>query len=185
MASSVSIANRALQHLGSKSIVSLTEDSKSARELNRAFADVRDREIEAHPWNFAKRRVKLPALSDAPVFGYTTAYQVPADCIKPLRTIDSPEWSFEGGKILTDQKLELDLLYLAKVTDANLMNALFREVFALALAVDLAETFTQSQSKKEWLERLYTKEIRKAKRENAISNPAKKLPQTEWLTERY
>jgi len=49
----VSIANRALQKLGAKSIESLTQDSPNARSMNTAFVKIRDKLIRKYPWSFA------------------------------------------------------------------------------------------------------------------------------------
>ena len=45
MASVVQISNRALQKLGAKSIVSLTEDSVNARAANLCYEDLRRAEL--------------------------------------------------------------------------------------------------------------------------------------------
>lgn len=184
MASAVDIANRALQKLGAKSIVSLTQDDKSAREMNRAYEPLRDAELEVHPWAFAKTRVTLPELSDAPAFGFAAQYQLPSDFISVYRRKDDPEWQIEGGKVLTDQTGGLNLIYIRRVTDVNAMSPLFREALAARLAYDLAESFTQSTSKKEAAAAMYDFAIKQARQRNAILNPAEELPTSGWLNTR-
>jgi len=185
MASAVDIANRALQKLGAKSIVSMTENSKSARELNRAYTHIRDAELEEHPWLFALKLASLSPKTDAPLFGYAVAYQLPADFITVIRDPEEdPDWEILGREIHTDQDTQLDIKYIRRVSDENDMTPLFREALAGRLAVDLAEAFTQSNSKKEAAAAFYENTLKKAKRRNAIGNPPKVRTSTSWLAVR-
>jgi hypothetical protein len=66
-ASEVQIANLALQMLGAPQIQLLTQDTLSAREMNLAFASVRDSELNKRRWRFSiMRSDPLPAMSAQP-----------------------------------------------------------------------------------------------------------------------
>ena len=70
MASVVGICNRALEKLGGGYIAALTEASKEARALNRAYDYVRDAVLRAHPWNFAIKRASLARFFIQGAFGW-------------------------------------------------------------------------------------------------------------------
>lgn len=188
MASVVGICNRALQKLGAKRIVSLTdENSSNARACNVAYETVRDAELRAHPWSFAIKRAQLAADSSTPEFGRANSFPLPSDflCLREPYPEDNSldhDWQIEGRKILTDEDAPLNLRYTAKVTDPNDMDVLFRESLATKLALELCEEITQSNSKKESLRQDYKEIIREAKRSNAIERPASQPPEDTWVT---
>lgn len=67
MASEVTICNRALQAIGTRtSIASLSEDSVEARNCALIFADTRDEILGMAYWNFAKKTTYLALLKSAP-----------------------------------------------------------------------------------------------------------------------
>jgi hypothetical protein len=84
MASVVDICNGALNQLGATTILSLTEDSKNARLCNSRFTQVRDAVFRSHPWNCLQKRQELAADTDAPAWGFSYAYTLPADCLRLL-----------------------------------------------------------------------------------------------------
>lgn len=185
MTAEVDIAIRALQKLGAESITSLDDNSKSAREMKTAFPFVRDAELRKHPWTFAKKRVVLAPLSSAPAFGFTYAYQLPSDYIRIVKQIDDSDYEIEGNELLTDQGTKWNLIYIRRVEDVNDMDPMFREALACALAMELAESFTQSNSKKEYARRSYIETINSARKNNSIMRQAKKIPTSSWVTARY
>lgn len=189
MASVVEICNRALQKLGAKRIVSLTDDSTNARACNVAYEAVRDAELRSHPWNFAVKRASLAADSVSPAFGPAYAYTLPSDYLG-LRENDEAnnsldnDWEIEGLKILTDDTAPLDIRYTYRVTDPNIMDPLFREALATSMAIELCEEITQSNTKKTELKDDYQQIIRKARRANAIERRAQVPPEDTWVTVR-
>lgn len=207
MASVTDIANRALQKLGAKRITSLSQDSVNARSANACYENLRDAELQAHEWSFSIERVQLAADAAAPAFGRANAFTLPSDYLRIARPDPNvvgtagwwaggveftgavngsggSDWIIEGTKILTDESAPLDVRYVKRVTDPNVMVALFREALASRMALEMCEELTQSNSKKEGLRADYIAAIREARRVNAIlKNPAFP-PQDEWLTVR-
>ena len=144
MASIVVICNGALNQLGASTILSLTEDSKNARLCNARFTQIRDSVFRSHPWNCLQKRSHLAADSDAPAWGFTQQYTLPADCLRVLTILDhDSDYKIEGRKILTDNS-SMKILYISRVTDPNEYDELLRETLSAALAADIAYAITSS-----------------------------------------
>lgn len=191
MASKVSIANRALTKLGADRILLLSDDSQQARVLNSMFDDVRDAELARNHWKFAIRRTSLPALVDAPAWGYQFQYPLPPDYLAMVqineiycRTGMRAPWSVESGSILTDFEAPLLLRYVSRVENTGLYHALFVEALACKLAMEACEALTQSSSKKQAATQEYEFALSEARRQDAIENPPDELPGGSWLDAR-
>ena len=144
MASVVDICNGALNQLGASTILTLTEDSKNARLCNARYTQVRDSVFRSHPWNCLQKRVQLAADSDAPAWGFTTQYTLPADCLRVLTILDyDADYKIEGRKILTDNST-MKILYISRIEDPNEYDELLRETLSAALAADIAYAVTSS-----------------------------------------
>lgn len=184
MASEVDICNLALQRLGAKSITSLTENSKNARECNRIYAHARDSELRAHPWAFARKRVQLAASSTAPTFGFDNAFPLPADYLRILPTAAQEDFQIEDRSILTDDGSPLDVIYIKRVTDPNEFDQLFSDLLVSRIALDMAEIITQSKNKIEIANTRYTLLKREARKINAFEGPAQEPGESTWVTAR-
>lgn len=189
MASEVGICNRALQKLGAKRITSLSQDTSNARACNAAYTDVRDQLYEDHEWGFTILRVQLPADSTAPVFNRDNAYTLPSDFIRlaapdPEDNDPDKDWLVENGKILTNDSAPLNVKYVSRVTDPNLMPPLFQKALSAELAFELCDEITQSNTKKESLRTDADAALARAKRSNAIQKPAQQLPEDDWVSAR-
>lgn len=185
MASEVSICNEALDILGADRIVSLTEDSVNARECNSCYTELRDRELEKHRWNFAHARVVLAPDTAAPPFDFTYQFTLPADCLRvmpPNRT--NLDWRSEGGKILTNDGTSINLVYIKRVTDPNLMVPTFRGALSAMIAWLKCEKITQSNTKKSAAMDFYKFQVGEARRVNAMQKVADNAPEDTWVTAR-
>ena len=144
MASVVDICNGALNQLGASTILTLTEDSKNARLCNARYTQVRDSVFRSHPWNCLQKRLQLAADSDAPAWGFTKQYTLPADCLRVLTILDyDADYKIEGRKILTDNST-MKILYISRIEDPNEYDELLRETLSAALAADIAYAITSS-----------------------------------------
>lgn len=189
MASEVEICNRALQKLGARRIVDLTEDTVNGRACNSAYKVLRDRELRKHPWNFAITRVQLAADSTAPIFERARAFTLPSDFIRllpldPETILNSEDRQIEGKKIITDESSPLNVRYVYRITDPNEMDVLFRESLSMRIAYELAEELTQSNTKKDEAKFSYDEAIADAKKTNAIERVALVPPEDTWVTKR-
>lgn len=192
MASKVSIANRALSKLGEDRILLLTDDNKRARTLNQMFDDVLDAELRRYRWKFTITRAELPALADAPAWGYQYQYPLPSDYLALVQVNDFyvrsgtqvALWSVESGNILTNIEAPLKVRYVKRVTNPGLFDPMFCEALACKLAMEACETLTQSETKFSRMAEMYKSAMLDAQRQDAIENPPDELPQGSWLDAR-
>ncbi len=186
--SEVQICNRALQKIGAEArIASLDDDTKEARECNRAYDPVRRGALRLHPWNFAIARTTLAALSEAPAWGFAYQYPWPEDALRVLSVEGDGAglvWRVEGRKVLTDSAAPLAIVYIADVTDTAAFDDQFREVVAHLLAIELAEPITQSNTKKQILRDELSALITGAARADALEGTPVPLGEDAWLQAR-
>ena len=163
MASTVDICNGALNQLGATTILSLTEDSKNARLCNSRFTQVRDAVFRSHPWNCLQKRVELAADTDAPAWGFSYAYTLPADCLRLLRILDyDSNYKVEGRKILSNTST-MKILYIGRVTDPNEYDELLRETLSAALGADIAFAVTSNNTTATNMYNLFQDKLRDAR----------------------
>lgn len=188
MASVVGIVNQALVKLGETTIVSLTDSVKAARIANDTYEENRDFVLDEHNWNFARKRVQLAASTTEPIWGPSNAYPFPSDCIRPFLVNGENEftgkWKVEGNTIVTDLAAPLDVLYVSRVTDPNLMTARFREVLAIYLAWQWVEAITGSDRKSEALELKYARALSTGRSRDGKEGTQEQLISDEWTTSR-
>lgn len=197
MAADVDVCNLALQKLGAKRIASLTEDSRNARSCNNLYAQVRDAELRAHPWSFAIGRAILAPDATGPAFDYLYQFTLPTDCLRPLPPNDNDlDWKVEGRKILTSvvrgsailpatvstSSPVMALIYIRRITDPTLFDAIFVEAFAAMLGYEMCEEITQSNTKKNDLMENYKYWIGEARKANAFENLQGEPPVDTWIT---
>jgi hypothetical protein len=187
MASVVGIWNGALQKLGAARVSSQTEDSVEARACSTCYESSRDALLRDHPWNFAIRRATIAADASEPDWGRENSFTLPSDWVRnvpnyPEDNEPEPDWQIEGRKILTDEEGPLYLRYVSKVTNPNIMDALFIKALEYTMAIEMCEQLTQSNTKKASLEEGLKAVISKAKRTNAIENVSQSFPESTWLT---
>lgn len=200
MASDVDIVNSALTKLGEARITSLSDNVKQAREMNAIYELRRDNLLRAYNWSFAMERTSLSASSDAPAWGYSYEYVLPADCVRVVQVDDVwiiPGYSdFIGGPdeepfkieartIVTDIGAPLKIRYIKKVTNTASYDPCFVETLAYDLAYEACEAITQSGTKKESLRGGKEDQILLAVRANAIELPPTAQPDDSWIASRF
>jgi hypothetical protein len=200
MASAVQIANSALTKLGESRIISIDDDVKPAREIKAIYDLRRDALLRSYNWNFAMKRVSLPALSTAPEWGYSLQYQLPSDCLRPVQVgdvwyipglqdfmggPDEEPFKIEGQAILTNMGSQLKLRYIRRVTNSGEFDAMFTEAFACDLACNVAEALTQSTQKREFALIEKRDAIKMALRSNAIELPPNHIADDSWVAARF
>lgn len=178
----VQIANRAITFLGGDAIASLEDDTKEGRAAKRMYEQTRDQVLRDHPWNFAVKRASVSANTTSPVFEYTNAFDFPNDTLRIIEVDTDEEWAVEGRQIVTDASAPLKIVYLERVTDATLFDALFVEAYALRLAADIAYDVTASQTVAQGLEAKYQRALSVARTVDAQES----LPEHElnWIEAR-
>jgi len=149
MSSLVAMSNAALSKVKANSILSLTEDSEEARACNSRYQDIIDSLLQSFPWNFATERTTLTPLTTSPEFEFDYQFLMPTNpyCLKVLSVYEGYTYKVEGRNILCDEA-SIQIKYTKRVTDVNQMTPLFRELFSLHLAADIAYKFAASSSLK-------------------------------------
>ena len=169
MPSVVEICNLALAEVGDIFIESLTENTKEAKRCNVAYNPARRGLLRLFDWGFARKRVELAPLVEAPDFGFDAAFQMPSDCLRVLEIVDAPEWRIEGRQILASGTA-LKIIYAADVTDPSYFDALFVRALALRIAADVAFSLAPSKTLVENLEALFALAMQQAARTSAVES---------------
>jgi len=180
----VQIVNNALVKIGANAILTLTEDSEAARAANLIYEQVRDACIRDHVWNFAVNRVELAQNSVAPAFGFAYQYNVPSDCLRVLQMENVDMfYKIEGGKLLTDEGTA-KILYLARVEDVNLFDAMFVEALSARLAAELSVTLSESNTLYSNMMEMYQRKISDARSMDAQESGYLEVVADTWLDSR-
>ncbi|WP_431482239.1 hypothetical protein [Pseudomonas solani] len=187
-ATAVSICSNALLMLGSQTINSF-DDSVN---LNRAqlcsnlYPTVRDDLLRAHPWNCCVKRIQLAPDSDAPVFEWTYAFQLPSDCLRVLEVVSRDcniEYKLEGRSVLCDEA-SIGLRYIFKNTDENTWDSSLVGLATIAMAAALAYSITQSTSERDSREAALERALRRAKAVDGQEEPPETLGDERLLAAR-
>jgi len=185
-ASATAICKRAAQILGAgqENITDIASPTSfEETEFSVAYAAVRDAELRKHRWNFAKSYSTLTAAEVTTAWPYTHKYPLPSGCLAVIRLKDVTQFDIAAGFIYCDvEATDLHLEYIAQITDTTKFDALFDEALAAALAYELCETFTQSNTKKAEAQQKYEDAVRWARRTNAIeSGPKLRAVPASWI----
>jgi hypothetical protein len=175
MASEIDIVNEAFLALGHSPITSLLDGSNASILAKALYPRERDAALRAHPWGFAKTRAIITADTTGPLFGnFSLQFQMPENpyCLRVLSIGDDPEidYKIEGRKILCDETT-CDLLFIARMEDPAVYDALFSSTLAMRMAAKMAFAVTGSASTAQDMWKLYLNFIREAKSINGQENP--------------
>lgn len=181
----VDICNNALIRIGSKTITSLTDGDKVANSCNTVYERTRDTLFRMHLWNFAMKRVQLASEEDAPAFGFSYSYPLPADFIrvKQLDDTDSP-YKIESGKLLTDAA-EVKLIYVSRVEDVAQFDPLFTEALVLMMAINLSYILIGSNGREGALKEELNKTLFLAKQVDGQDDTPDQLDASTFLRSKY
>ena len=193
MASDVSIVNRALHKLGVSRIVAFTDTTKQGLLANETYTEYRDTMLRAHPWNFAIERAALTADSTAPEWGFDAKYPFPEGATPCLRVLEvegedenSGRWTIEGRFVLTSLTTPLNIRYIKRITDANSMDAVFREALSSRLAMEWATTLTHNPQIQNDMTQLYNSlKMPEARSIDGQEEIAVQMESCEWIEARF
>ncbi len=201
MASTVDIANFALNNLGASNISSLDENSKAARIVNQRYESVRDAVFRAHPWNCLMQRSQLAQDTEAPAYGYAKQYSLPADpfCLRVLEfstgTLSYPQdnitsntggpvFVIEGRKLLTDEN-SAQIKYIGRITDPQQYDASLIEALAARLAAEVCYAVTGSTSMVQIQTSLYEAKMTEARFNDATEGATQRLEASDFIESRF
>ncbi|MCC3733708.1 hypothetical protein LLS47_12295 [Rouxiella badensis] len=159
MASVIQICNIALMRIGSsRTINSLSEQSKQADVCNVFYETARDAVLSDFPWNFAAKRVVLADLG-VPSSDWQYGYRYPTDCMRVIEIMvpgirfptPGMRLPFEvgsdsdgTGKIIYTNEAQAQLRYVGKVTDPNMFDAQFSDALSWRLAAEFSMPLSAS-----------------------------------------
>jgi len=184
--SETSIANAALILLGEQRIESISGTDKTSTLVNDRYAEVRDDLLRSHSWNFATKRAQLAADVAAPLWGFDRQYTLPSDCLRLLDVENRSKYPYrvEGRKVLTDMGTPINIEYTARVTDPLVMDVMFRQALAAALAADICEAITGDDQKVATLMSMRNEKIAKSRQPDGQEPSPRHLEASEWLDAR-
>lgn len=187
MALPVDICNWGLLRLGQPRVSSIEAPFTDAAGVSSALAFlyplIRDAELRAHPWSFARKRAELSADGTDPAFGFDRQFTLPSDFIRFLQ-IEQNDWQIEGTKLLTNDDAPLEFIYIWRVENSHLHDPLFNEALSCQIALGLTEKLTTSNAKKAEIKDDYRAAITRAKLVNAIERPQLTPPEDSFVTVR-
>ena len=168
-------------------LTALDENTQAARACRLRYPYARDATLRGYDWNFAASRAELPALAEAPAFGFARAYDLPADClrVRSLENGDADDWKIEGRRILTDMGSPILVKYTARVVDPAQFDALFVAALAARIAADIAVSLSESTAKAQGLWQIYLGKLHEAWKNDAIEGQPEALPQGSWVGARF
>lgn len=184
MASEVDICNMGLSRIGEDPIISLTEDSKAARNCNLIYSDVRDSVLREHPWNFAVKRVELALLLTTPEFEFDFEHQLPSDCIRVMKTDDDlTPFRIEGSKLLSNNS-SVKIEYIARISDTTQFDTLFTDAFADRLGADLAFNLSDNNALSQFMFQRAKDKIKQARSMDGQEGTPRSIEADQWLNVR-
>lgn len=193
--SQISIWNRALGFLGTRSVASERENTPEALQCRLYWDSARRQVLRDFPWSFAQRRgwlarVPLPAGFE---HEFRFAYALPENCLKAhevrhegiaarpfclgrSETGDAPLLATDAARAL--------LLYTEDVRNSRLFDDLFAHMLSRKLAAQVAVPLLKSNAQKVGeLEQLYAASLQQA-RQAAASEQRSGLSPDPWLAAR-
>lgn len=195
-ADKLQVYNKALQHLGSRRIASLTEDREPRRALDDAWADGVTYCLEQGVWGFATRSVELASdPSIDPGFGFPNAFRKPDGWLKTVaiarddnfrdpetRYVDEDGYWFADGDALFVRFVSTEPSY---GFDLSRWPASFTDFVALRLAVMTCKRITGSDDKAKQLQAEEAKARKTAKSNDSWNKAPARPPVGEWVKARF
>lgn len=196
MPSKLSLYNGALREVGERKLSSLSENREPRRVLDSAWDDDAVKTcLAAGLWNFATNSIQIDySPSVEPSFGYSRAFDKPAHWVRTAAVCEDEyfnvpliQYKDEGAYWYSD----LDTLYVQYIDSSTSFGldyakwpANFTRYVEFFLAARICMSLTQSQTKKDTLERDAEIWLTKAKSSDAMDEPTKFLPEGSWARAR-
>lgn len=154
----VDICNLSLSILNQDFVTNIdTPTTETEKLCKKHYAQQRRATLRSHPWNFAIKRVQLAANATAPVFGFSTAYDLPPNFIRFLTRhtdlgvavtdgfIEGKDYEIEDGQFLTSNTATnssaLNMRYIFDQETIIKWDPLAIDVLVFNLALKLAPQY--------------------------------------------
>jgi hypothetical protein len=183
----VEICSNALLLVGAGTISDLNENNDRARLCANLWNQTRRATLRAHPWKFAKARVKLGPASPVPVFGWEQKFLLPGDWLRTLQVgeeaTDRPDYLEEGRYIYMNEP-ELALVYVQEVEDPLRFDSLFVDAVSARMAFNVAWPLTKDKDLLAAMGQIYGAKLQEARFVDGVSNPPGQLDDSPILIAR-
>lgn len=181
MASKTEICNRALLKIGQPAIMSVDDDSPTARQCFQEYDAALEATLRSYPWPFAIARKELGRLTERPAFGAKYYYEIPADSLRLVEVLTyGHQYQIEGLKMASNAE-RVHVRYVSiKHAEAN-MDQQTADVVALYLASRLAIIITENPALKDMLFSEYNYALGQARNTWATENGPQHVIEGNWL----
>lgn len=191
------IWNAALDELGHTILSDTGEPSNAARVLTRMYDKVVEECLAEASWNFATETVKLSADTGVlPEFGFRYVFAKPSDWVRTFAVSADEYFAYPLLQYYDDQGFwsadepEIYVRYVSNDTglglDLNRWGAKFRRYVELELAARACMPITQSESKKESVEKSRDRARKEAKNVDAMDESQPRFPPpSPWTQARW
>ncbi len=184
-----STVNKALTLCGASPITNITDDTNSARIVNRVYEISLKSALSECRWNFATTRTTLALSADDLAWYHTNesyVYVRPSNIIRIFGTNDdNAEWREEGDHIISDTS-GLGIKYVYFHDDPSKYPPSFLEAFIDKLCSDICFMILNSAAKAEaFLEKYHKVSLPKAMAENSQIGTHQYLKDDAWENAKY
>lgn len=149
--SKTDVCNLALSEIGARRIVSIESDTTpEANSCRLHFDHAANTLLRRHHWNFAITRKTLSRLADDPASEWTSAWQIPGDCVRFIRVVgrdpENPirDYAIEGSSLLVHGDEAVKIVYISNDVPVTGWDDLFIDAMKYLLASQIASDITQS-----------------------------------------
>lgn len=196
MTTRLSLYNRALRHLGHRTLASLTESVEARRALDAAWDGGFIRYcLEQGQWNFATRTASLsysPSVETG--FGYSRAFDVPDDWVRTIAVSADEFFAAPLNDIMMEGSYwycGLDTIYVRYVSDdasfgsdLSLWPETFTHFAAAHLAKEACSAITGSESKIDRMTKEAKRLLADARGKDAMNEGTSFPPTGSWVRAR-
>lgn len=173
--------------------------TKTEETCSRWYDSTRQQALRAHSWNFAIKRESLAKDVTAPAFGYSAAFNLPADYIRLMyatmndvnveQMIDPQSYAVEGNQILIGGIRSvtpdtLNIVYTSDFTNVPKFDPLFTAYLYTLLAQNMAYSLTQSNTNIQRINGLMDQVESKAKAMDGQESPPRRRESSKALSAR-
>ena len=175
----VEICSAALNLVGADEILSFSDESKEAKLCNSLYPIYRDALMQDYPWRFSLERKQLAQLSNAPLYEFDFAYQLPSDFLRLISAEGAEDYVIVGNEVHTNTST-LRVVYQKKVNESK-FPAYFKMVLQTRLASILAIALREDVNMETRYQSSFLRELIRAKSIDSQQQPNSVMPTNNFL----
>jgi len=160
--SKITICTNALLQLGSQPIDSFEDATDLSALCANLWPQTLDGVLRAHPWNCATKRLSLAPSANAPIYGFSFAFDLPGDFLRLMEADSLYDYKVEGRQILGNEN-PLLIKYIYRNEAVPTYDSLLIEALTAAMKTALAYPITKSTTKEAECLALYKDRLQMAR----------------------